>query len=423
MTLRNAILTFASLAFLFLLGGCDSKPVSDRAHTVVWLYPIDENRSMVQELVKKFENENPDIHIDIRAVPGAQYQTKLKTLVASGSPPDVFVCGDVLFAYLKPFLADLTDLAVRDKDQIHMEDFYPAVLKATTVDNRIYFLPQTFNVSLLYYNKKIFKDVGLAYPTADWTWDDYRNAGLKVQAYKARTGADVYGSTIILGWWGEWLNLVHGSGGDLFNPEVTRCTLDSPEAIQGISFYLAKIGKDGFSPRPGYGPSTGFASGKYAMEFGGHTGNWPTYRKIKDLDWDVEALPKGPKGVRGGEISVGGLGISRDTTEKEAAWKFLVFMTSPNSIRRFMMQGWPPIRKSIAAEVPKDQKPECRAALERGLASATPIPSTPDFIEIALDIVQPEIDSMIEEGQDPRIAAGRATKAANAFLKATSRNQ
>lgn len=400
--------------------GCGAPAKPSGVHNVVWLYPIDENRSMVEELVQKFERENPDVHIEIRAVPGAQYQTKLKTLVASGSPPDVFVCGDVFFAYLRPFLADLTEYAKRDADKLKLDDFYPAARQAMTVNGHIYFLSQTYNVSLLYYNKKLFREVGIPFPTADWNWNDYAGAARKVEDYKKRTGADVWGSTITLGWWGEWLTLVHGAGGEMFDPSLTRCTLDAPEAIDGLTFYLSTIGANGFAPRPGYGPATGFASGKYAMEFGGHTGNWPTYRKIADLDWDVEALPKGPKGIRGGEISTGGLGISKDSTEKDAAWRFLVFMTSPETIRRFMIQGWPPIRRSVAAEVPKDQKPACRAALERALASASPIPSSPDFVEIALDIVQPEIDQMIEDGQDPEKAAGRATKAANAFLRATS---
>jgi multiple sugar transport system substrate-binding protein len=404
----------AFAAFLSLLVvGCDSeRPVDPLGrHTVVWLYPIDVNRPMIEDLVRRFEREHPDIHIEIRAVPGSQYQTKLKTLVAAGKPPDVFVCGDVFFAYLKPFLSDLSDLARRDAKEIELDDFYPAVQKAMTPGGRVYFLPQWFNVSLLYYNRRLFREAGEPYPTADWTWDDYAKAA------KRLTKGDVWGSNVTTGWWGQWLTLVHGAGGDLFNPEITRCTLDTPEAVRGLTFYRDTI-REGFAPPPGAGPSTGFASGKLAMDYGGHVGLWSTYRQIPTLDWDIEALPKGPSGRRGGEISLTALGIAKDSPEREAAWKFLKFMSSRESIRTHVAHGYLAIRRSVAREAQKNDRNY--AAVERALESAEPIPSSKDFVEIALDLVQPEIDRILTEDVPPAEAARAATRAANAFLQATN---
>lgn len=400
-----------------MLAGCEhARPVDPLGrHTVIWLYPTDVNRPMIEALVQQFERENKDIHVDIRAVPGAQYQTKLKTLIAAGEPPDVFVCGDVFFAYLKPFLADLTDLAKRDAKEIDLNDFYPAVQKAMTPGGRIYFMPQWFNVSLLYYNKRIFDAAHEPYPRADWTWDDYAAAA------KRLTKGDVWGSNITTGWWGEWLTLVHGAGGDLFDPAITHCTLDTPAGIKGLTFYRDAI-KNGFAPPPGEGPSTGFASGKLAMDYGGHVGLWSTYKKLPDLDWDIEALPKGPSGRRGGEISLNALAISKDSPEREASWRFLKFMSSPESIRVHVSNGYLAIRRSIARETANSNaKPHNRAAIEVALESAEPNPNSADFVEIALDLVQPEIDRMLTEGISPEETAKRSTRAADAFIQATGR--
>jgi len=407
-------------AFLFLtllLVGCSrERPVDPLGrHTVIWLYPIDVgSQPMTEELVKQFERENSDVHIDVRAVPGSQYQTKLKTLVAAGEPPDVFVCGDVFFAYLKPFLSDLTDLAKRDGKEIDLADFYPAVQKAMTPDGRIYFMPQWFNVSLLYYNRRLFDTAHEPYPTASWTWNDYAAAA------KRLTKGGVWGSTVTTGWWGEWLTLVHGAGGDLFDPAITHSTLDTPQAIQGLTFYRDTI-REGFAPPPGEGPPTGFASDQVAMDYGGHVGLWATYRQIPSLDWEIEALPKGPSGRRGGEISLNALGIAKASPEREAAWRFLKFMSSKESVRAHVDRGYVAIRRSVAAERRDMGKaPRNRAAVERALESAEPIPSSKDFVEIALDLVQPEIDRMLTENVPPEEAAKAATKAADAFLKATS---
>lgn len=409
-------LLLAALALLAL--GCDRSRAKDPQgrHTVIWLYPTDVNRPMIEDLVRRFEHENKDIHIDIRAVPGSQYQTKLKTLVAAGEPPDVFVCGDVFFAYLRPFLSDLSDLARRDSSEVDLPDFYPAVQRAMQPGGHIYFLPQWFNVSLLYYNRRLFNDAKEPYPTADWTWDDYAATA------KRLTRNGTWGSNVTTGWWGEWLTLVHGAGGDLFNPAMTRCTLDSPEAIQGLTFYRDTIGKFGFAPPPGEGPSTGFASDKIAMDYGGHVGLWSTYRQIPTLDWDIEALPKGPSGRRGGEISLTALGISKDSPERESAWRFLKFMSSKESIRVHVDHGYLAIRQSVARETAGSyERPRNRAAVDRALESAEPTPNTPDFVEIALDLVQPEIDRMLTEGVSPTLAAKNATESANAFLHATGR--
>lgn len=411
----------ASRIFLgaaLLLTGCAHERPKDPLgrHTVIWLYPTDVNRPMIEDLVKRFEAENKDVHIDIRAVPGSQYQTKLKTLVAAGEPPDVFVCGDVFFAYLKPFLSDLSDLAKRDAKEVDIEDFYPAVQRAMEPGGKIYFLPQWFNVSLLYYNKRLFDAAKEPYPTANWSWQDYAGAA------KRLTRDGNWGSNVTTGWWGEWLTLVHGAGGDLFNPAITKCTLDTPQAIEGLTFYRDTIGKYAFAPPPGAGPSTGFASDKLAMDYGGHVGLWSTYRQIPSLDWDIEALPKGPSGRRGGEISLTALGISKDSPEREAAWRFLKFMSSKESIRVHAAHGYLPIRRSIAKETAGDKNPpQNRKAVEIALESAEPTPSTPDFVEIALDLVQPEIDRMLTEGVPPADAAKSATKASNAFLHATGR--
>ena len=393
---------------LGVLSGCShQRPIDPKGrHVVIWLYPIDINRPMIEGLVAQFEKENPDVVIDIRAVPGSQYQTKLKTLVAAGEPPDVFVCGDVFFAYLKPFLSDLSDLARRDAKEIDVQDFYPAVQRAMEPGGHIYFLPQWFNVSLLYYNRTLF----------DWTWKDYAASARRL------TRKGTWGSNITTGWWGEWLTLVHGSGGDLFNPTMTQCTLDTPAAVQGLTFYRDTIGESGFAPNPGEGPSTGFASGKLAMDYGGHVGLWSTYRQIPSLDWDIEALPIGPSGRRGGEISLTALGISKDSPEREAAWRFLKFMSSAESIRAHVAKGYLSIRRSVAKEqAGLRTRPYNRAAIERALESAEPNPNTPDFVEIALDLVQPEIDRMLTDGVSPQDAARNATRAANAFLKATAK--
>jgi multiple sugar transport system substrate-binding protein len=63
-------------------------------------------------------------------------------------------------------------------------------------DGRLLYLPYEQSIHAVYYNKKIFKEAGVPYPKAPWTWDDY------VATAKRLTSRDkgVYGSYFVLDW-------------------------------------------------------------------------------------------------------------------------------------------------------------------------------------------------------------------------------
>src|SRR5687768_8052919 len=134
---------------------CDRRARADKGAAgpveVTWMVGVGPDRPMFEKLLARFHELHPDIRVRPIWVPGSQYQTKLKTLLAAGKPPDIFLSGDVWVAYELPFLADLTDLFERDAAEIDLEDFYPELLAACRYDGRQVLLPRWFNVSLLYY--------------------------------------------------------------------------------------------------------------------------------------------------------------------------------------------------------------------------------------------------------------------------------
>lgn len=389
--------------------------------TITWMVGVDYTKDMLEQLIERFEELHPEIDIKPIWVPALQYYPKLKTLIAAGQPPDLFTCGDVWIAYQLPFLYDITDFVQRDQAEIDLEDIYPELREACRWNGRYYFLPRWFNISLLYYNESLFDAAGVAYPTADWTWEDYVEAGKALTQIGPDGRVNIWGSKITHLWWGEWLILVRQSGGRLFNEDLTECLLDTPEAMRGLQFYFDKVYRYGFAPPPGYGPDRGFASGKMAMDFGGHTGDWVTYNDISGLEWDIQILPRGPVTRRGGELAIDTIGLSESTRHPEEAWEFVKFMSSPESVRKHVRRGFLSIRKSVAEELLFNRAQEVnprnvRAAYE-ALKYAQPIPRSPDYIELALEIIQPDIDRMLIEGIPPETTCRQVTRSANAFLE------
>jgi len=417
--------------FACLTGGCergaDAKAQdAQRRVTINWLISTEQIRPITESIVADFEKANPDIHVQVLWTPEPQFQTKLKTLIAAGQPPDMFWCGDVWVAYLRPFLLDLTPFVERDAKEYRLDDIYPAVRRACQWSGRWYYLPRFFNVSLLYYNKGLFDAGHVAYPAANWTYADYIGAAEKLTQRDANGTVLTWGSTIVTGWWGEWYILVRQAGGQMFNSQVTRCELDSPQAVAGITLYTDKIFRYKISPAPGFGPANNFASAKYAMEFGGHTGNWPVFDAIPGLDWDIQLLPKGSSGRSGGEVAVDAIGISNRCAHPEQAWRLLKFLTNDASVRRYVKAGLLSIRKSIAEESfhsldPAYHPQHLRTAYD-ALDDAEPLPQSRDFIEVALEIIQPEIDRALSEQIPAAVACHRATEAADAFLSTISQS-
>ena len=302
---------------------------------------------------------------------------------------------------------------------INSKDFYPALLNAVKFQGRQLALPYRFNVGLLYYNKALFDAANLSYPTAKWTQSNLVNAGQKLTKSSGSTSTQ-WGIASTFGWWGEWLIHVRQAGGEWLQDGAVA--LDSPAAIKGLTFFRDKVSKYKMSPGPKDDSLGGFSGGKTAMEYGGHTGNWPGYNAVSTLKWDIQVLPKGSKSSKGAELALEAWGVSAKTANKQAAYEAVKFLTSAD----FLTTQWtelrlPPTRISVAnaalaVPVAKRPSPQNLEALFGGIATGMTLPRTIPFIKVTQEVVQPIIDKMLEGTLTPQEAGDQATAAANKAL-------
>ena len=72
-------------------------------------------------------------------------------------------------------LLDLTGYI--EKDGVDMSIYYPDIAAIyTREDGKIFALPKDHDTIALLYNKAIFDQAGVAYPTDEWTYDDMYEA-------------------------------------------------------------------------------------------------------------------------------------------------------------------------------------------------------------------------------------------------------
>jgi multiple sugar transport system substrate-binding protein len=184
------LMVVLSLFLTFSCGPAKKKPIQ----LMIW-GRTEEYRAVVG-FVKKFNTIYPDIKVQILFFPN--YQTKLLTMMSAGTPPDVMYMGSEDFPFYanKDVFLDLTPMIQNDPDTVtpkfNIKDFYPQTVEPFIHQGKILGLPKDFSTMVLYYNKTMFDSAGVAYPTDNWTWNDFLEACKKLTKKDADTGRMQY---------------------------------------------------------------------------------------------------------------------------------------------------------------------------------------------------------------------------------------
>lgn len=126
------------------------------------------------EIADEFSANNEyGVTVEFEFYETEQYKTKLTTLMAANSAPDIFLTYE--FGYLTPFIEagkvyNLTEAL--DADPEWKSSFIEGTLDPLTYDDQIYGIPTQTTLATMYYNKQIFADNGLEVPT---TYDEFLN--------------------------------------------------------------------------------------------------------------------------------------------------------------------------------------------------------------------------------------------------------
>ncbi len=381
---------------------------------------------IVQTLVAAFEAEHPGIRIN--RIHASDYDTKLNTLFAAGSPPDLF--------YLRyedlPKLADMGLLEpidarieqdVKQTGENWIDAFYPVLLDAFQYDGKqigqgpLYGIPKDFTPMLMYANLNLFQRAGVQVPYGGWTWDEFDEAMQKITALQDPNGA-VYGA-VFASWPAVLRNMVWAHGGDFFNGnDYTDVTLDGPGAVAA----LERIRRMRFEDKTAYNASSGDAQGLGEEEFVtgrigvvGPIGRWrtPKFRDIDTFDWDVVPLPHLQDAKPVSAITVVAWGMSSSTKHPDEAFKLMKFLCGPIGQRLTARSGLAvPCTKPVAESddfLQPDQRP-ANARLFIDLIQTARLGQMPPEAEFAR-IVEHETEQAIRLNKGSPEQAGKNIEA------------
>ncbi|HEY0739111.1 MAG TPA: sugar ABC transporter substrate-binding protein, partial [Herpetosiphonaceae bacterium] len=294
-----------------------------------------------EKVAQAFMQEHPEIKIEIWHQPWGDYFTKLQTLWASG---DTATIPDVMFLFPVPrYAADgvLEDLDPWiEKGGVQTDDYWPALLESVKYDDKIYGLPRDIGLEVLYYNKQIFDEAGVAYPTDSWTWDDLKTAAQKLTVVEGGGRVARYALGMEGGKYSLWINQNKGSLlDDMRNP--SKCTMTEPAAADAIKFFSDMMNenqamRDANLSQAG-GDAAVFQSNQVAMIVQ-NASRISAFNEAA-MNYDVAPVPIPSGGQRSASAGGAAWSMSSSSQHKEAAWTFLSWLQSTDDGQRLYTES------------------------------------------------------------------------------------
>jgi ABC-type glycerol-3-phosphate transport system substrate-binding protein len=368
--------------------------------------------------IERFEEANPDIKVKVETYPFRELFQLLEVKFSAGSDvPDIYDLDSPLNASyaVRGYSLPLDEYLTKEE----LERFYPAAVQAATWNGKIYSLPWETSTQVLFYNKALFRKVGIPEPPMDvakrLTWEEVVEIAQKIQtaANEGKPTVEVWGFTF------DQVSRLYqiqalpesAGGGSGAGPDGLTFTgyLNNEGWIKAMKFYYDLFNTWQISPKgvtPDETPLM-FAGGKVAMFVGG-TWNIPTFMNAKDLEWGMAPHPY----FKGGEVMTPTgswhLGINPRSKHVEQAVRFAKFLTSDDLMRDWFKAIGQLVTNKVMIDVIKGDPAygEFPYNIYREVVlyelenTARPRPLTPAYLEME-DLVNKALED-IRNGADPK---------------------
>lgn len=303
-----------------------------------------ENETLMNVLIPAFEAENPGIKVNAVSHEWAELHDKVLVSANSNALPDVARCD---IAWLPEF-QKMGILVALDEEMADFADvsgqLLDSAMSTAVIGGHYYALALNTNSKIVFYNTAMLEAADVKVPT---TMDEWVEAIKKLSGENAN-GQQVWGwnEPALAGW--NICPFIWSFGGSLTNEDQTAATgyINSPATVKAIETFAELVKAGGITGfNAGDIPMTdGFGTDRYAMMLEGPWKSAELAGAYPDVAYGTAPIPAG----EGGSISVlGGEDIAMfNSANKEAAWKFMQFMTSEYAETEMAKCGQIPVNKA-----------------------------------------------------------------------------
>jgi multiple sugar transport system substrate-binding protein len=327
-----------------------------------------------QQAIQKISQEHPEWELILETVPQSGVIEKINSQIAGNNLPDVIRIQGLLaqqwirqgvFLELNPFIR---------QSQFDLTDFYSGPLDQFIWNGKTWGLPDSAAPDVVFYNKAMFDELGLAYPNDKWTYEDMRSAAITLtRDSQGRSPTDPgFDASSIQQWgWNGGLtyfwqrHLARGFGGDFCaNEDCTLMDFTSENTLAAVQWWADLVNRDKAALYDPYGgsqtgiPGDPFIADKAAMGYNGFFAVGQL-NDVGNIDYDIIQPLIGIDGRRYTPISTNGYVITTDSRYPDQAWELIQELLDPE----LLAQTWGqpghsvPARRSVAGSILNPQHP------------------------------------------------------------------
>ena len=341
-----------------------------------------DNEAYLREMIDAYTTENPHVAIKLQSFGYDDYFTQLTAKVSGGQAADVFELNYENFVSYATRDALMPLDALIAEQEIDVSSYNDMALEAFQIGGAQYGLPNSFSNVVLIYNKDLFAQANIDYPTDDWTWDDAMAAAQSIRALDD----NIFGYYHPISFH-EFYKTVKQNGGGLFNSDVTEFTMNTPENIATLEYMVSMQRESNVMPTSeqmaGMGDWDLFKSGRLGMII---TGIWafPDFTRDCEFEWDITVEPGNTQ--KATHFFSNGYVINKDSKVAEEAAKFIAFISSdPKATQIRLNAAWelPPVTDdSIVSQYIAVTPPANRSAVFKSLDYLVTPPVITQFAEL-----------------------------------------
>lgn len=328
-----ALIALLAVASVFANGSSDSKKAADGKTVLTWAVWDIPTTAYYQPLIEAYEAKNPDVTINMIDLGSSDYTTALLTQLASGSDEYDLVAVKDIPGYNNlvkgNMIVNLNDYIAKDNIDLSQ---YGGTAEQIMVNGKLYALPFRSDFWVVFYNKDIFDKAGIDYPSNDMTLAEY---DALARSLTSGSGSNkIYGAH-----YHTWRSAVQ-----LFGILDGKHIITEPPYEYLAPYYEMILAeqKDGIVQdyatlkASSIHYSGQFQKGAVAMM---NMGSWYIATQIaqvkagnanESVNWGIVKYPH-PEGIEAGTTlgTITSAAIAQGSKQKDAAWDFLKFLTSP----------------------------------------------------------------------------------------------
>ncbi len=380
---RGRLAVLAVCAAALVAAGCSQRerPIE----LELWIADFNQDtRALIDgELIPRFEAAHPGVKVNTQYISWTHLDEKLTISFAGGVAPDVFQVGAEYVGGLA-YRGMAEPLDGRVEEWGRADDYFPASWSTCVYQGRVYGLPYLSAPRVLIYRTDLLREAG--YDAPPDTWEELAEAAARMTVRRGPI-TDLAGMNLAVSWQ-VFVEFLWENGGQIFSADGRRSTVDSPEAVEALQFYVDLFNKHRVCPTAGMPVAGGsipvFASERAAMEINNQFGLYNVRKYAPELLRHVGIAPTPRRRKRVISVYTDWLAMSPQSRHKDLAWELMTFLMEAENLAAYNETLFfiPPRRSAVEAAQFMQDNPQLRQFVDLMDRYGRALPPIPEWFEI-----------------------------------------